>query len=224
MFSFVLSSILCITTPEYATLQTNFTLTTIIVDNTTRIDVVRGRLYIIDNQSQLFEVTTPLHQLMWVKKDTVDIYYPDENKFFRILSHDTLPSQTTQISQVFNISLEHQLYRAGFDIIRTETSHDTLFFHWEKNGMPKVTTGVINDDLVVYRSSGLGWAIEFKFWDYRNVGGNRYPHMLRSMIKSGRVVKTEQIQFIEMQRNQPIPQHLSELTIPDDVEIKITEW
>ena len=209
---------------NHCSLTANFTLTTIIQERSTTTEVVKGSLYLLDGPVMLFEVSSPVSQLMWIKQDTVDIYYPDEKKLFRIISRDTLPAQNTSVSKLFNLDFEHQLHAAGFKVTKSENKGDTLLLHWKKQNLPEIITGTIGEDFVLYRTRGRGWSLEIKFWDYRSIDGKRYPHFMRSTVTKGRFTKTEELRLANIETNQPLPQHLAEFKIPSDAEIKIVEW
>jgi hypothetical protein len=198
-----------------------FTLTTTVSERTADTEVVSGKLYTLEEPSVIFEVLSPIKQLMWVKRDTTEIYYPDEKKFFRIISTDTLLTTNSNVTQLFNFDLEHQLHLIGFKTFKAMYNGDTVFHYWEKENYPKVVTGTIGDDLVIYQTSERGWSLEFSLWDYRNIDGKRYPHSMRSTVKIGKNSRSEELHLEAVQRNQPLPKYLAELTIPTDVEVKV---
>jgi len=218
---------LLVVNPSYTELQAQFTLTTRRTQHTTTTEVAKGNLYSLKGQVLLFEVSSPVHQLMWIKKDTLDIYYPGEKKLFRIISTDTLPTQNTSVSRMFNLDFEHQLHAAGFKVTKSENKGDTLLLHWnnpEVRASPEIVTGSIGEDFVLYRACGRGWNLEVKLWDYRGIDGKRYPHFMRSTVTKGRFTKTEELRLAHIQTNQPLPRHLVEFVIPEDAEIKTTVW
>lgn len=219
---FLLAGLLLSQNP--AVFSADFTLSTSITDSKTTREVVRGNLYSLENSMLIFEVSSPVNQLMWIKKDTVDIYYPEEKKLFRILTRDTLPTANTSVSHFLSYDLEYRLHRAGFVTLKAIYKGDTVFHYWEKKGFPEIVTGSVEDDLVLYRSSGRGWSLEFKTWDYRQVEGKRYPHFLRSTVTKGRVKRVEELRLANIQLNRPLPGHLAASNIPGDTEVKIVEW
>lgn len=205
-------------------LQSQFTLSTTTVNRTTTREVVQGNLYSLENSVVIFEVSSPVNQLMWLKKDTVDIYYPEENKLFRILTRDTLPGANTSVSRFLNYDLEHRLHRAGFVTLKATYKADTVFHHWEKKGFPEIITGNVDEDLVLFRSSGRGWSLEFKTWDHREIEGKRYPHFLRTTVTRGRTKRVEELRLASILLNRPLPERLAGFSIPPDAEVKRVEW
>lgn len=172
----------------------------------------------------MFEVFSPVSQLMWIKQDTVDIYYPEEKKLFRIISTDTLPTQNTSVSHMFNLDFEHQLHTAGFKVTKSENKGDTLLLYWKKQNLPEIITGSIGEDFVLYRTSGRGWSLEVKLWDYRNIDGKRYPHLMRSKLKKGKLTRIEELRLKEVEVDVALPSYLADFKIPKDAEVKIVEW
>ncbi len=215
---------LLVVNPSYTEFQAQFTLTTRRTQRTTTTEVAKGNLYSLKGQVLLFEVSSPVHQLMWIKKDTLDIYYPEEKKLFRIISRDTLPTSNSTVPQLFNFDFEHQLHAAGFKVTKSENKEDTLLLHWKKQNLPEIITGSIGENFVLYRTSGRGWNLEVKLWDYRSIDGKRYPHFMRSTVTKGRFTKTEELRLAHIETNQPLPRHLVDFKVPSDAEIKIVEW
>ncbi|TKJ42666.1 hypothetical protein CEE36_07130 [candidate division TA06 bacterium B3_TA06] len=213
--------------PSYTELQAQFTLTTIFTQRSTRKEVVKGNLYAPKEGVLLFEVSSPVHQLMWIKKDTLDIYYPEEKKLFRIISRDTLPTSNSIAPQLFNLDFEHQLHAAGFKVTKSENKGDTLLLHWnnpEVRASTEIVTGSIGENFVLYRTSGRGWSLEVKLWDYRNVDGKRYPHLMRSKLKKGKLTRIEELRLKEVEVDVALPSYLADFKIPKDAEVKIVEW
>lgn len=208
-------------------LKADFTLETIITERTTTTEVVKGSLYMLEGPVLLFEVLSPVSQLMWIKTDTVDIYYPEEKKLFRIISRDTLPTRNTSVSHMFNLDFEHQLHAAGFKVTKSENKGDTLLLHWnnpEVRASTEIVTGSIGENFVLYRTSGRGWSLEVKLWDYRNIDGKRYPHLMRSKLKKGKLTRIEELRLKEVEVDVALPSYLADFKIPKDAEVKIVEW
>ena len=224
MIEFFLIFSLYSTNVKECTLKADFSLTTVITERTTTTNVVKGNLYMLEGHVLLFEVSSPVSQLMWIKQDTVDIYYPDEKKLFRIISRDTLPAQNTSVSKLFNFDFEHQLHTAGFKVTKSENKGDTLLLHWKRQNLPEIITGTIGEDFVLYRTRGRGWSLEIKLWDYRSIDGKRYPHFMRSTVTKDRFTKIEKLRLAHIETNQPLPRHLVDFKVPSDAEIKIVEW
>ncbi len=226
MSLFLILAFFSVNTTE-SLLRAEFTLTTTLTERTTDTEVVKGNLYLLTGPVVLFQVSSPVNQLMWVRRDTTDIYYPEEHKLFRIVSRDTLPTSNSTVPQLFNLDFEHQLHATGFKVTKSENKGDTLLLHWnnpEVRASPEIVTGSIGKDFVLYRTSGRGWSLEVKLWDYRSIDGKRYPHFMRSTVTKGRFTKTEELRLAHIQMNQSLPRHLAEFVIPEDAEIKITEW
>jgi hypothetical protein len=228
MLSLLISLFLLST--DHCLVQSSFTLTNITIDKgNTEKEVIRGNLYLLDDPAILFEVTSPLSQLMWIKRDTTDIYYPDENKFFRILSHDTLPTTSTTVSQMMNFDFEHRLHEAGLKIVSVNMIGDTLFFHWEPKKktlvkFPEIVTGSIGDNLVVYRGKGKGWSLELKLADYVRLKGRRTPLFMRSKLVKGKLTRIEELRLADAATDKSLPEHLRDYPIPEDAETKVVEW
>jgi len=209
-------------------LQAEFTLSTITKhSNFTSKEVVTGHIYLLEEPMILFEVSSPITQLMWIKRDTVDIYYPEEHKLFRIISRDSLPSQKTTIPHILNLDLEHQLHLAGLRIKKEERKGDTTFLHWQvnpndsHNAKPsEIITGRVGEDLVVYRVKSKGIKIEFQFREYTTLEGKRYPTHLRSVVRNKREVRIESLHLKRIRVNTSLPSRLAKFEIPKDAVIK----
>ena len=160
---------------------------------------------------------------MWIKRDTTDIYYPEEKRLIRILSKNTLPTSNTTLTRLLNFDLEHRLHLAGFTTLKATYKDDTVFHYWEKQNFPEVVTGTIGDDLVLYRTKGRGWNFELKLWDYESLEGKRYPHFLRSRVTAGGVTKTEELRLMNIQPHKNLPQHLADFAIPSDARVETIE-
>jgi hypothetical protein len=227
--------ILALLTADHCLLQSQFTLSTIMINKSTTKEVVKGNLYVVNERVLIFEVSDPVNQLMWFKPDTVDIYYPDEKKLFRILSHDTLPTQKTSISGVFNMDFEHQLHLAGLKVYKARRSADTIMFYWEfkqasrntsrnTRNTPEIVTGRIGEDFVLYRTQTKGLKIEFQLGKYETLGAKRYPSFLRSVVEQGRMKKIEELRLAGVKTDAPLPNYLADFRIPADATIKTVQW
>lgn len=226
MSLFLILAFFSVNTTE-SLLRAEFTLTTTLTERTTDTEVVRGNLYLLAGPVVLFQVSSPVNQLMWVRRDTTDIYYPEERKLFRIISSDTLPRHHSTISQLFNFDFEYQLHAAGFKVTKSENKGDTLLLHWknpEVRASTEIVTGSIGENFVLYRTSGRGWSLEVKLWDYRNIDGKRYPHLMRSKLKKGKLTRIEELRLKEVEVDVALPSYLADFKIPKDAEVKIVEW
>ncbi|MBN2379230.1 hypothetical protein JXM67_05455 [candidate division WOR-3 bacterium] len=211
-------------------LAADFTLATVTKErNTTEKEVVRGDLYVMEAGTVIFAVSSPVNQIMWLKKDTTDIYYPLEGKLFRILTRDSLPDKNTNVSRFIGIDFENQLHKAGLKVKKTESRGDTILLYWTFKQAPtnldiEIETGRIGEDLVLYRSSAKGNKLEFQFRDFRIAGGKRVPHHLRSMFISRKFSRIEDLRLGKIQTDASLPQSLDGFEFPEDTEIKIVEW
>ncbi len=206
----------------------DFTLSTVTADKgRMNMEVVRGKLYICYEPIVIFDVCEPLNQIMWIKPDTTDIYYPDENKLFRLLTNDSLPTQKTTIPQILDFDYERNLHRAGFKVNKSENKGDTLLLYWyhpKYTNLPKVITGSIDESFVLYRTSGKGWSIEFQLRGYEELNGKLIPHHLRSIVKKGKFLRTEELRLENIKTNTPLSSRLSNYKIPKDAETKVIDW
>ncbi len=206
-------------------MESDFTLTTTVVDNKKTAEVVRGKLYLLEGPVVSFETTSPVNQLMRVTRDTTDIYYPKENKLFRIISKSSLPGANSSVSKVFDMDIEKQLHDAGLRVERSFKKGDTTLMRWGASNSPEAITGRIGDDLVVFRTSGKGWAVELQLRDYRKIGDKRYPHHLRSIVTKPGLKKTEELRLENSKLNTPLPARFDEDWAKyQGVEIKTVEW
>ena|GEM_PF-1873758 len=192
-------------------------------------EVVRGELYVMESGTVIFSVSTPVNQIMWLKRDTTDIYYPDEKKLFRILSKDSLPDRNTNVSRLLGFDFENQLHKAGLKVEQTEKRGDTTVLIWAFVKKPtkiniEIETGRIADDLVLYRTRAKGTKLEFQFRDFRIADDRRVPHHIRSMFISRKFSKIEDLRLESINTDVVLPDNLIVTQFPGNTEIKIVNW
>lgn len=205
--------------------KSDFTLTTTTFEKKKTVEVVRGKLYLVEGPVILFETSSPVNQLMRIRHDTTDIYYPEENKLFVLISKGNIPGKNTSISGVLELNIEKELHDAGFRVERPFKKGDTTLLRWQAPDQPGIITGSIGEDLVILRTSGKGWAVELQFRDYRQIGGKRYPLHLRSIVTKPGIKKMEELRLEKPLLDAPLPDgYREDWTKREGVEIKTVEW
>lgn len=211
-------------TPE-AMIAGDFVISTLIIEKKKSLDVVQGKFYLAEPHCLLFETSSPVHQLMKIRYDTTEIYYPEEAKLFRIVYKKGVPDENLSLTDIFNTDIEKALHDAGLRVDKFFNKGDTVFMNWSGHSPGSVTTARVNDNLVLCRTKGKNWSLDLEMRNYRNLNGKSYPEHMRSIVKTKGFEKIEELRLGDVKTGITLPDVFFEnwCTIPGIV-LKAVDW
>jgi len=193
-------------------------------------EIVRGISYYKAPQRLFIEVQYPLKQIMIVDKDILTIYYPVDNKAFRIKSKGPIPMPFIQ-AILSAMKDDYGLSEVGYNLTKTEKKGNTLYTYWDppkehKKQMGRFILGI--DNGLLNYSEALnpkGKTVVKSFYQkHIEFNGKHFPLEARSEIIEGSKRTEEYVTYSDVKFNVPLPQEVSSFRIPDSVPIKEIEW
>ena len=191
------------------------------------VEIARGTLFYQKGGKVTLEVTFPLNQIMVIDDKLMLIYYPDENKGFRIES--TIPFSLPFLNAVLApFKPLWGLSKLGLKLLRYEKEGGKLYTYW---GSPKrsdrLLVLVMDGEKLIYTETQLadGRPI-LRTWYHRHIKykGRFIPVDLSTeKVINGKSIR-EHIVFREMKFDSPIPQHILNFRIPATAEVKEVKW
>ncbi len=178
------------------------------------------------------EVTKPIKQIMVVKKNVLEIYYPSEQQAFRFISEARIPLpfieailQTTQP--------EYGLTAVGYALDKHDVVDGVLYTYWAPPKKAKaqhgpVILGMRNDKLISAEvKSPKGHIIaRTRYEAHRPIGLNYIPMTVTASTYSEKseILQHEQIIYSNPQVNMEPAKPILHFTIPKSVAVKEIKW
>ena len=194
-------------------------------------EIVNGVIYFQASINKVtLKVTDPVNQWMVFEGNTMLIYYPVEQKAFRFTSKNPLSLPFFE-AFVGVMQDDFGLSSAGFKLARNEMKRDTLLTYWEPPGGTKkllgnTIIGLIKDKLVfveIQNSKGKKIA-KTTYSNHIQFGLSFFPLEIITKKYHNIVPTIEKINYADPQFNTPLPHEVLNLKIPDDIEIKESQW
>lgn len=193
-------------------------------------EVVKGKLFYQEPKRIVIKVTDPINQWMVLEDNKMLIYYPNEQKAFRFSSK---PPFSLPIFQAFVGSIKNDLglSGAGFKLVRHEVIGDTLLTYWAppdkiKKIMGNTTVGQIKDVfsfIEVHNAKGEKLA-KTTFNNHLKYNDTYFPMEITSISYQEKDSIIEKVTYSNPQFNVPLPQNITNFTLPTNVKIKEVEW
>ena len=114
--------------------------------------IVGTLYYDVKGSRVVVEVTQPLQQIMIVKGNVLEIYYPVEKQAFRFISEGRVPLPFVE-SILQSTQAEYGLTAIGYTLDKHDVVDEALYTYWEppkeaKNKLGPVILGIRDDRLV----------------------------------------------------------------------------
>ena len=178
------------------------------------------------------EVTKPVKQIMVVKDNVLEIYYPVEKQAFRFISEGRVPLPFVE-SIIQTTQAEYGLTAIGYTLDKHDVVEEVLYTYWKppekaKDTLGSVILGMHNDRLISAEiKNPEGYIIgRSRYQNHSKIGINYIPMAVTSStydIKS-EVIQREQIVYSNPEVNTKTPNPMLNFTIPESVEVKERKW
>jgi hypothetical protein len=193
-------------------------------------EITKGNIYYQERGKITLEVNFPLNQIMVIDDKLMLIYYPHENKGFRIKSKFLMPPPFVNVIPSF-VKPDSGLSELGFKLVRHEKKDGKLYTYWEPPKKKRKELGLfilcIDSDKPVYAEAQLpDGTPAVKTWYYKHVEykGRFIPVDFYSENKTGGKTITEHVIFTKVEFNLPIPEYILSFNIPETALVKEVQW
>lgn len=193
--------------------------------------ITKGEFFYESPKKMTAKVSEPVNQLMFITENIMTIYYPAENRAFRIKSEDPI---ALPFAQFFMLAVEEDygLEEMGYTLTKHEIKGDTLYTYWDPQPKYKKLLGVFilgeTDRGIVYTEAKTpdGNPKVRSFYAKHIKQGNSYlPAEIYSEFyhESGGTTK-EHLRFYDLKLDIVTPEWIQEFELPDSVSLKEVEW
>ena len=178
------------------------------------------------------EVTKPVKQIMVVKDNVLEIYYPVEKQAFRFISEGRVPLPFVE-SIIQSTQAEYGLTAMGYTLDKHDVVNEVLYTYWNppeqaKDKLGSVILGMHNDRLILAEIKNTeGYIIgRSRYQNHSKIGTNYIPMEVTSSTygTKSEVLQHEQIVYNNPQVNVETPNPILNFTIPKSVEVKESKW
>ena len=178
------------------------------------------------------EVTEPVKQIMVVKDNVLEIYYPVEKQAFRFISEGRVPLPFVE-SIIQTTQAEYGLTAIGYTLDKHDVVEEVLYTYWNppekaKDTLGSIILGMHNDRLISAEvKNPEGYIIgRSRYQNHSKIGINYIPMEVTSSTYNARseVIQHEQIAYSNPEVNAKTPNPMLNFTIPESVEVKESKW
>lgn len=188
--------------------------------------------YDVKTARVVVEVTEPLMQIMIVKGNVLEIYYPVEQQAYRFISPGRVPLPFVE-SIIQSTQAENGLTTMGYSLDKHEIADDMLYTYWTppekaKDKIGAVILGMRDDRLLsteVKNPKGVTIA-KSQYEDHSKVGINFIPMTVTSKMYGAKseVLQHERIIYSNPQVNAERRNPILNFMIPESVQVKVVKW
>ena len=178
------------------------------------------------------EVIQPLKQIMVVKDNVLEIYYPIEKQAFRFISQGRVPLPFVE-SILQSTQAEYGLTAIGYTLDKHDVVDNVLYTYWAPPEKAKGTLGPVilgmRDDRLISAEvkNSKGHVIgRSRYENHSKIGVNYIPMIVISSTynEKSEALQHEQVVYSNPQANTDPPNVMLNFTIPESVEVKEIEW
>ena len=178
------------------------------------------------------EVTKPVKQIMVVKDNVLEIYYPVEKQAFRFISEGRVPLPFVE-SIIQTTQAEYGLTAIGYTLDKHDVVEEALYTYWKppekaKDTLGSVILGMHNDRLISAEiKNPEGYIIgRSRYQNHSKIGINYIPMAVTSSTYNAKseVTQHEEIIYSNPEVNAKTPNPMLNFTIPESVEVKESKW
>ena len=188
--------------------------------------------YDVKTARVVVEVIKPVKQIMVVKDNVLEIYYPVEKQAFRFISEGRVPLPFVE-SIIQSTQAEYGLTAIGYTLDKHDVVDAVLYTYWRppekaKDTLGSVILGMRDDRLISAEiKSPEGYIIgRSRYQNHSKIGINYIPMEVTSSTYGAKseVLQHEQIVYSNPKVNTKTPNPMLNFTIPESVEVKETKW
>lgn len=178
------------------------------------------------------EVTQPLKQIMIVKNNILEIYYPVEKQAFRFISDGRIPLPFIE-SIIQSTQAEYGLTAIGYTLDKHDVVDKVLYTYWTppkkaKDKLGTIILGMQDNYLISAEVKNPNGHIigRSRYQNHSKIGTNYIPMTVTSSTydEESQVLQHEQIVYTNPQVNVETPNPLLNFSIPESVEVKEIKW
>ena len=178
------------------------------------------------------EVSKPIRQIMIVKENILEIYYPVEKQAFRFISEGRVPLPFVE-SIIQSTQAEYGLTAIGYTLDKHDIVDKVLYTYWKppekaKDKLGGIVLGMHADRLISAEvKNPEGYIIaKSRYQDHSSIGTNHIPMTVttRTYGEKSEVLQYEQIIYRNPQVNVDLPSPMLSFTIPESVKVKEVKW
>ena len=178
------------------------------------------------------EVIQPLKQIMIVKENVLEIFYPVERQAFRFTSEGRVPLPFVE-SIIQSTQAEYGLTAIGYTLDKHDIMNETLYTYWvpsekAKDKLGSVILGMRDDRLISAEiKNPKGHIIARSYYQkHSKIGANYIPMTVISSTydEKSEIHQSEHISYSNPQVNADPPNAMLNFTIPESVEVKEIKW
>ena len=187
--------------------------------------------YDVKTARVVVEVTKPIKQIMMVKDNVLEIYYPEEKQAFRFISEGRIPLPFVE-SILQSTQAEYGLTAIGYTLDKHDIIDKVLYTYWKppdkaKEQLGTIILGMRDDKLIsaeVKNPKGhiIGRSL---YQNHSKIGINYIPMKVTSSTYSAKseVLQSEKIIYSNPQVNAETTNPILNFTIPESVKIKVVK-
>ena len=188
--------------------------------------------YDVKTARVVVEVTEPVKQIMVVKDNVLEIYYPAEKQAFRFISEGRVPLPFVE-SIIQTTQAEYGLTAIGYTLNKHNVVEEVLYTYWKppekaKDTLGSVILGMHNDQLISAEiKNPEGYIIgRSRYRNHSKIGINYIPMEVISSTygEKSEVLQHENIVYSNPEVNTKTPNPMLNFTIPESVEVKESKW
>lgn len=194
---------------------------------------ISGTLYYdVKTARVVVKVTKPLKQIMVVKDNVLEIYYPVEKQAFRFISKGRIPLPFAE-SIIQSTQAEYGLTAIGYSLDKHDIVDKVLYTYWKppekaKEQLGTVILGMRDDKLISAEvKDPKGHIIaRSQYQKHRKFGINYIPMVVAASTydAKSKVLQHERIVYKNPQMNAELPNPILNFTIPESVKVKVIKW
>ena len=193
-------------------------------------EIVKGMAYYQDPGKVFIDVKDPVSQIMVILGNVMHIYYPAEQKAFRIIARGPIPMPLVQ-AILSTMKDDYGLTEMGYTLGKHESKGNVLYTYWNPPRKLKKHLGQFilgtTDDRVVYAEArdpkGKTTAKSF-YRKHMELAGKFFPLEVHSDFYGGPEHVEEYVLYSDVELNVPLPEAIVNFKIPDSIPVEEVEW
>ena len=200
------------------------------VENSHSNEITKGEFFYEGPKKMTLKVSEPVNQFMFITENIMTIYYPAENRAFRISAKEPMALPFAQFFMVA-VKEDYGLEEMGYTLTKHEIKGDTLYTYWDPQPKYKKLLGVFilgeTDNGVVYTEAKTpdGKPKAKSFYAKHIKHGNSYlPAEIYSEFYDELGTTKEHLRFYDLKLNIATPEWIQKFELPDSVRLKEVEW
>ncbi|MDE0425398.1 MAG: hypothetical protein OXN25_11055 [Candidatus Poribacteria bacterium] len=212
------------------TLSLNFTRE--LTENDKTEHIIGTLHYDVRTSRVVVEINQPLQQVMVVKDNILEIYYPIDKQAFRFISQGRVPLPFVE-SIIHSTQAEYGLTAIGYTLDQHDVVGEVLYTYWTppekaKDELGRIILGMRDDRLIsaeVKNSKGhiIGRS---RYENHSKVGTSYIPMTITSSTfgEKSEVLQREKIVYSNPEINMETSKTMLNFVIPESVEVKEIKW